>query len=430
MLESNENALQLSTLPLRVSGAPAIPAAQTESPSRILVVDDNETSRKLLQVMFSKENYGILEAEDGAQALSVAAESSPDLIVLDIMMPSKDGFEVCAELKADPNTRDIPVIFLSAKSETEDKIKGLELGAVDFITKPFSRGEILARIRLQLEVRRLAKSLQTMNGELLRRQNRIQEDLRAAANIQRSLIPPDELKTRLKELELAWHFLPCESVGGDVFNFYRLDEDHVGLFVVDVSGHGVPSAMVTVSVAQLLSPQGGELLKMKTAEPPYYRLPRPAEVFHLLDEQFPLERFQKYFTISYVLLNMKNGRVVSCRAAHPAPLVIRANGEVHDLMAGGTIIGFGDDVVRTESEIELSPGDRIVLYSDGLLEYPNPAGERFGDARLREALVRTKHAPLQKSCDAVVQEIFAHSCGLPPPDDMTIFALEYRGPGG
>ena len=253
----------------------------------ILVVDDTEAYRQLLQLMLAEEKYGVLEAEDGVQALAVAADGSPDLILLDVMMPQKDGYQVCAELKANPRTREIPVIFLSAKAEPEDKVKGLELGAVDFITKPFSRGEILARVRMQLEIRRLSQSLQAMNVELLRRQDRQQEDLRAAANIQRSLIPSEDLKTRFEELELAWQFLPCESVGGDVFNLHRLDRDHVGLFVVDVSGHGVPSAMVTVSVAQMLSPQVGQLLKMKTADPPYYRLPALRKCFTCWMSTFP-----------------------------------------------------------------------------------------------------------------------------------------------
>ncbi len=406
----------------------AEPARESLDPSRILVVDDTPTNRKLLRAMLAKQGYEILEAGDGCEALRLAREAAPDLVLLDVMMPVKDGYEVCAELKDDPATAPIPVIFLSAKTEPQDKIKGLELGAVDYVTKPFSRGEILARVRMQLEMRRLALSLQSMNQELLRKQGRIQEDLKAAANIQRSLIPSDDLKTRFKEFELAWQFLPCESVGGDVFNLFRLDKEHVGLFVLDVSGHGVPSAMVTVSVAQMLSPQGGELLKQKIADPPFYRIPEPSEVLHALDEHFPMERFGKYFTISYLVLDMKTGRLRFCRAAHPAPLVLRSSGDVDELLDGGTIIGFESDVVRAQGETRLAPGDRLILSTDGIAEYPNLAGERFGDLRFRDVLARTRGLALQAACDAIVGEVFAHAAGLPSPDDMTLFALEYRGP--
>jgi sigma-B regulation protein RsbU (phosphoserine phosphatase) len=395
--------------------------------AKILVADDTETNRKLLRAMLAKERFSILEAGNGSEALRLASESHPDLILLDVMMPEMDGYQVCAELKSDPRTAEIPVVFLSAKTESQDKVKGLELGAVDFVTKPFSRGEILARVRTHVTMRRMSASLQAMNEELLQRQRRIEEDLRAAATIQRSLIPSDELKTRFKEFELAWKFLPCQSVGGDVFNLYRLDKDHVGLFVLDVSGHGVPSAMVTVSVAQTLSPQGGQLLKTKIGEAPFYRIPPPEEVLHRLDVEFPTERFEKFFTIAYLLLNMRSGVVRSCRAAHPAPLVLRRTGEIVELTDGGTIVGFSGDAQRSEGETLLHPGDRVFLTTDGLAECPNPVGARYGDARLRETLRGTHSLGLQEACDSIVAAVFSHAAGIPAPDDITIFALEYRG---
>lgn len=414
------------------SPSPVSSSALAESsggrPPRVLIVDDTPTNRKLLQAMLAKEKFEILEAEDGGEAIRIARQEIPDLILLDVMMPVKDGYEVCAELKADPATAPIPVIFLSAKTESQDKIRGLELGAVDYITKPFSRGEILVRVRMHLEMRRLSRSLHEMNQELLQKQSRIHEDLRAAATIQKSLIPSDELKTRFKEFELAWNFLPCDSVGGDVFNLYRLDKDHVGLFVVDVSGHGVPSAMVTVSVAQTLSPQGGQLLKVKTEEAPYYRLPSPREVLSALDDHFPLERFQKFFTICYMMLNTKTGLLRYCRAAHPTPILVRASGEIEELAAGGTIVGLDSGVVRSEGEITLVAGDRIVLSTDGIAEYPNIMGDRFGDHRFKEAIGQSRSKALQESCDDILKEVFAHAAGLPAPDDITLFALEYRGP--
>ena len=155
----------------------------------VLVVDDTPVNQKLLSSILRRSGHGVEVAADGIQALAAVAASPPDLILLDVMMPGKDGFTVCAELKADPATADIPIIFLSAMGEVADKVKGLELGAADYIAKPFDSAEVLARTNTQLRLRRLNQSLVRANQDLKAKQLLLEEDLRAAADVQRALIP-------------------------------------------------------------------------------------------------------------------------------------------------------------------------------------------------------------------------------------------------
>ncbi len=224
-------------------------------PARILVVDDNPVNRRLLVGMLQRQGYTVHEASDGEEALVNVPPLLPDLILMDVEMPRLDGFSACQQLKADPTTRDIPVLFLSSRIEPDAKIRGFELGGVDYVTKPFHQGEILIRVRTQLELRRLHCSLVQANEELRYKQTLLEQDLRAAAHIQHSMIPRrPPLDSRLR---FAWAFHPCDRVGGDLFNIHRLDEEHLALYLFDVSGHGVPAAMVTASVAQSLSPSGG-----------------------------------------------------------------------------------------------------------------------------------------------------------------------------
>lgn len=190
-------------------------------PDRILIVDDNIINRKLLNVTLNKESYEILEAVDGEEAVDVCSRELPDLVLLDIMMPIKDGYEVCSQLKTSALTKDIPIIFLSAKDEASDKIKGLELGAVDYITKPFDRGEVLARVKSQMKIHNLTKSLVKANMQLVEKQKKLEEDLKAAAQIQVSLIP--SFCPKVENFSFAWQFIPCEHIGGDIFNIQRLD---------------------------------------------------------------------------------------------------------------------------------------------------------------------------------------------------------------
>lgn len=386
------------------------------SGDRVLIVDDSGVNRKLLSAILRKEGYILDEASSGEDALTAIAESPPDLVLLDVMMPGLDGFEVIRRLIDRPETANLSVIFLTALSEARHKVRGLELGAVDYITKPFDRSEVLARVRTQLRINHLARSL-------LQKQRRIDEDLSAAADIQRSLIMLGQPSA--PGVVTATRFEPCDSIGGDIFNSVRLDDRYLVLYIVDVSGHGVPSAMVTVSVAQSLSPQAG-LIVRPDGEGAGSLPVAPAEVLEQLDGEYPMERFDKYFTIAYLLLDLQTGRMRYSSAAHPPPLLARADGVLVRLEEGGSIIGSGLGIPYEEGEVELSEGDRLYLYTDGLTEQIGRTGEQFGDERFAELLGESAPTTLDATCDRVMSSLADHAHGGALQDDISLFAMEFR----
>ena len=392
---------------------------------KIFIVDDNLVNRKLLAAILKKEGYDLLEAEDGEEAIELAFREMPDLVLLDIMMPKKDGYEVCVELKGDNRTANIPIIFLSAKTQTEDKIKGLDLGGADYVTKPFDRGEVLARVKAQLKIAGLTKEVIKANEELLKKQETLDEDLQAAAGIQRSLLPkepPDE-----DIVDVAWQFMPCEKIGGDIFNMVRLDENHWGIYMLDVSGHGVPSALVAVSVSQILGPQQGLLLKKTIKPPPFYEIVSPAEVLNLLDQEYPIERFNKFFTISYIVFNTEDKSIIYSNAAHPPPILLHGNGEMELLDKGGTIIGMGGLLPFEEGKKQVRAGDKLLTYTDGIVEYQNKDGEFYGDERFHRELQRLREMPISDLVDGIIDSIMDFGDNNPPQDDITLLGIEFKG---
>jgi sigma-B regulation protein RsbU (phosphoserine phosphatase) len=395
-------------------------------PGRILLVDDAPVNLKVLTSFLGHDGHRLFTASNGPEALDLARRESPDLILLDIMMPGKDGFAVCSELKADAVTAEIPVVFLTALSETGDKVKGLSLGAVDYITKPFEKGEVLARVNTHLRLHELMRSLRRMNRELEENQRLLKEDLHAAADIQRALLPRPGLA--LPGVSLAWRFEPCATVGGDIFNALVLDEHSLGFFILDVSGHGVPSAMVTVSAAQSLSPVAGIVTR-----PPASitrRAVRPATVLAELDHEYPFERFERYFTISYLVLDVSSGMLRFSSAGHPPPLLVGRDGSLQELSEGGPIIGvgFGPGAFE-EGERKLERGERVFLYTDGIPEYENAEGRVLGAARFREVLREGSALDLEASCAQVTRAVREFGGSSSPRDDLSLFAFEYTGPG-
>jgi sigma-B regulation protein RsbU (phosphoserine phosphatase) len=391
---------------------------------KILVADDSEDNRLLVSRILHKAGYEILEADDGEAVVQQALSGHPDLVLLDIVMPGRDGFEVCRILKEDHRTADIPVIFLSSMEETKDKIKGLELGGVDYIVKPFDSGEILARVRSQLNIRRLNQALLQANRDLQQKQQRLDDDLKAAAGIQQSLLP--QTLPELPDYHFAWKFLPSEVISGDIFNVFLLDQDHIGIYILDVSGHGVPAAMVTVSVSQMLHIRLGGVLKKKLEGPPYYALTSPQDVLHELDREYPLERFGKFFTIVYSVIRISDGHVVYSSAGHPPPLLLRADGSLEHLEAGGAIVGLGHRLPFEEGHSVLKAGDKLFFYTDGLVEFQNEQGIFFGMNNLESGLQKYGRRPIRNHMDDLMRDFEAFKGDVPLQDDVSILAIQYK----
>lgn len=391
----------------------------------ILIVDDSGDNRLLLSLILRKAGYDVIEAMDGKDALKMVSDQPPDLILLDIMMPGMDGYEVCQRLKQDDGLKEIPVIFLSALGETEDKIHGLEIGGADYITKPFNKGETLARIRSHLKIRRLTKDILAANRDLREKQKQLDEDLQAAAGIQISLLPKKLPATSL--VETRWKFVPSKAIGGDIFNAFPLDEQHFGFYILDVSGHGVPSSLVTVSVSQVLQPHSQGILKQILAEPPYYRILSPQEVMDCLDRDYPIERFDKFFTIFYGIIHMDSDELIYSSAGHPPAILLRKNGAMELLEEGGPIIGMGRGFQFDMGTTKLSREDKLILYTDGVAECQSERGEFYGMDRFLRTLTSLQDEKIGVILDRIVEDLRKFCGAVKPADDITLLGMAYGG---
>jgi len=257
--------------------------------------------------------------------------------------------------------------------------------------------------------------------ELESKQEKLDEALKAAGLIQHSLLPK-HLPER-ERAEFAWKFKPCDDIGGDILNVVPLNETHIGLYMLDVAGHGPPSAMISVLVWQLMNAHTG-ILADRAESPP--RILAPEAVLDILDREFPLMRFGRHFTMVYAALDLASGELTYSNAAHCAPIVISRAGGLKDLTVSGTVIGIGAFPFGQET-VRLEPGDKAVLYSDGVTEMQNEAGEFFGDERLR----RTLHELRDATPDALVQGLYEELTGFagacPAADDISILAFQYKG---
>jgi sigma-B regulation protein RsbU (phosphoserine phosphatase) len=393
-------------------------------PASILIVDDTPANLQVLAGMLKDRGYKVRPVPSGKLALVAAGRDPPDLILLDINMPEMNGYEVCQHLKADELLKGIPIIFISALTEQLDKVKAFVTGGVDYITKPFQMEELHARVETHLKLRRLQIELEKTNAQLEKANDRMSHDLKAAATIQRTFLPSPA--TRVPGAEFAWGYQPCDELAGDGLNIIPLGGGSVGLYILDVSGHGVSAALLSVTLSRLLSPptdpssiliQDGNLVDRLDITP-------PAKVANRLNELFPFDTATRQFaTLIYGVLNVSTGDFRHVCAGHPGPLHLPVSGPPVILERPGFPIGLADGAYD-ERSLHLAPGDRLYFYSDGLPEARNSSGDYFGDARLLEAIGRGRTKSLKEGIATLLEEIAQWHGGERPKDDISILAVE------
>jgi sigma-B regulation protein RsbU (phosphoserine phosphatase) len=254
--------------------------------------------------------------------------------------------------------------------------------------------------------------------ELQRKQQLIDQDLKSAAAIQQSLLPARS--PRIENVQVAWKFEPCEQIGGDIFNIHHMDERNVGLYMLDVCGHGVPAALISVAVSQFLN--GADGLLGNNCE-----LVSPDIVLNRLDHAFPFERFDSFFSIICMTLDISEGILTYSSAGHPPPVLVHSNGSTETLDHRGPSIGLGCEDIIGQQSIELQTGDKILLYTDGLIENRNSAGVFFGKQRFYDIVKKHRNESVQDIVETIYATVKEFSQQAKPDDDVSILGLEYCG---
>jgi phosphoserine phosphatase RsbU/P len=381
---------------------------------RLLLVEDSSTMRRMLSTLIADQGYEVKTAVDGNDGLTKArAEPHPELILTDYEMPELDGAGLCRAIKADKELRSIPVIMLTSLGETKSKVAGLDAGADDYITKPRSPDdiqELFARIRAQLRIADLRGELAERNRLLESAQKKLNFELDLARKVQDALMPRPPKPRGV--LRVAVRYTPANQLGGDVYDFYRLENNRLGILVADVSGHGVNSAMLSGMVKALAAPLSLAVLE-------------PGELLAGLDvagEQFFPEGY--FCTAFYLIADEETGLVRYAGVGHPPAIIVGPRGP-RTLPSNPGMLGIGMVDGTAGDTDRLSPGESLVIYTDGLPDAMDPSDVLFGEDRLKTVLQGHHGSNPEEILNAVDQALNTHVAPGHPADDINIIVLQY-----
>jgi phosphoserine phosphatase RsbU/P len=369
----------------------------------ILLVDDQPANLQVLLQTLGSLGCKLLVAKSGEAALTIVQKARPDLILLDIMMPGIDGFEVCRRLKADPATEKIPIIFLSALDETADKVRGLQLGAVDYVAKPFQPEEVIARVNTHLTIHRLGHEVQQQRDEL-------EHELQVVSKLQRDLLP--EHLPQLGGLKLAVRYETSRYAGGDYYDVAELPDGRLAILVADAEGHSAPGTVMMAMTCALFR-------SCSTCRE------EPDQLLSYINENLCKVNKESFVTAIYAIFDPRRRALRIARAGHPHPILYRSstNAAEEILCDGVFAMGWDSYPQVPVTEIEIQTGDRLLFYTDGVTERFSEQEELYGTERLKQQLETVDTDDPEKILDGIVADLARFAGERPADDDQAMLLL-------
>ncbi|MFB2921729.1 PP2C family protein-serine/threonine phosphatase [Aerosakkonema funiforme] len=372
---------------------------------QILVIDDDPAIQLVLTRLLKKQGYDVTVASDGQQGLAQAQQLHPALIVCDWMMPRMNGLEVCRRVKADPSLSSTFFILLTSLDSVEDRVKGLDAGANDFISKPIEIHELTARVRSGLR-------LYQLNYELHTQQQILAAELAEAAEYVRSLLP----EPLTKPLSIQGKYISSSRLGGDGYDYFWLDRDNLAVYLMDTAGHGLKATLPAISVMHLLRSHAIPNLN-------YYQ---PSDVLSALNHTFQMSaQNDKYFTIWYGVYNRAKRQLTYASAGHPPAILLSPKRTLSQrLKTPGMPVGMFEDVVFTNNFCEIEPFSTLYIFSDGIYELQQPDGSIWGlDAFIN--LVKSCSHTEKSNLDRILAEVRALNWKESFEDDVSILEINF-----
>jgi phosphoserine phosphatase RsbU/P len=331
---------------------------------RILVIDDDPVIQIVLKRTLEDQGYQVTIAPNGEEGIIQAQQLSPALIICDWLMSGISGLEVCRRIKADPTLSTTFFILLTSRNSIADRVKGLDTGADDFLPKPIEANELKARVRAGLRLYQSAQELQKLAQDLQTQKQILETELAEAADYVKSLLPAPLSDPEVVSIETQ--FLPSRQLGGDCFDYYWLDPDYLAIYVLDMSGHGLGSALPSVYIQNILRSQSLSGIN-------FYQ---PSEVLRGLNEIFQMSNQNaRYFTIWYGVYNRKKRQLTYASAGHPPAILIwETTPQMRQLRTRGMPIGMMTDSKFTHEVCTVESNSALYIFSDGIYEIKQADG--------------------------------------------------------
>lgn len=375
---------------------------------QILVIDDDISIQILLKRMLEKQGYQVVVASNGEEGISQAIAYQPALVICDWIMPGLNGLEVCKRMKNDPKLSTTFFIFLTSLDSISDRVKGLDAGADDFISKPIEQNELQARVRAGLRLHQLSQDLH--NQKLL-----LEAELAEAAEYVRSLLPLPSSEP----FSIDSRFIPSRQLGGDCFDYYWLDSDYLAIYLLDTAGHGLKAALPSISVLNLLRSRALKGLN-------YYQ---PSAVLNALNQTFQMNyQNDKYFTIWYGVYNRLTRQLTYASAGHPPAILISGkypkNTEIQLLKTPGMPVGMFPETKYVDGSCQIDSGSILYIFSDGAYEITKSDGKLWSLEAFIQILISLQHT-IDRQLDQLLTYLMALNSKEAFDDDLSILQVNF-----